>query len=73
MLLADDGQAEAANGWAGELTQAAPGGGLSRMALVRPDGYFAWATDESDPAARDSALRQALTDWCGEPRQAASL
>jgi hypothetical protein len=43
------------------------------MALVRPDGYFAWATDESDPEARDAALRQALTDWCGEPRQAASL
>jgi 2-polyprenyl-6-methoxyphenol hydroxylase-like FAD-dependent oxidoreductase len=73
VLLADDGRAAAASGWAGELTQAVPGGGPARMALVRPDGYYAWATDESDPAARDSALRQALTDWCGEPRQAAGF
>jgi hypothetical protein len=35
--------------------------------LVRPDGYVAWATDESAPASRDAALRTALSRWCGQP------
>jgi hypothetical protein len=35
--------------------------------LVRPDGYVAWATDETAPASRDEALRTALTRWCGQP------
>jgi hypothetical protein len=37
------------------------------MVLVRPDGYVAWATDETSPASRDAALRTALTRWCGHP------
>jgi len=37
------------------------------MVLVRPDGYVAWATDETAPASRDAALREALTRWCGQP------
>ena len=36
------------------------------LLLVRPDGYVAWATDETDPAARALAARKALTEWCGE-------
>jgi 2-polyprenyl-6-methoxyphenol hydroxylase-like FAD-dependent oxidoreductase len=36
-----------------------PGGPVS--VLVRPDGYVAWATDEPDPAAVETAVRQ----WCG--------
>jgi Aromatic-ring hydroxylase, C-terminal len=35
--------------------------------LVRPDGYVAWATDETAPASRDAALHAALTRWCGHP------
>jgi hypothetical protein len=35
--------------------------------LVRPDGYVAWAGDETDPGRRAEALRQALTAWCGAP------
>jgi hypothetical protein len=37
------------------------------MVLVRPDGYVAWATDETAPASRDAALRTALSRWCGQP------
>jgi 2-polyprenyl-6-methoxyphenol hydroxylase-like FAD-dependent oxidoreductase len=33
------------------------------LTLVRPDGYVAWASDESEPAARQTALDTALTHW----------
>ncbi|MQA78869.1 MAG: FAD-dependent oxidoreductase [Streptosporangiales bacterium] len=33
----------------------------ARHALVRPDGYYAWASDDADP----TALRSALDTWCG--------
>lgn len=33
--------------------------------LVRPDGYVAWASDESDPARRGPELAEVLTRWCG--------
>ncbi|MFE3884566.1 FAD-dependent monooxygenase [Streptomyces lydicus] len=35
--------------------------------LVRPDGYIAWATDATAPAARAAALRSALLHWTGAP------
>ncbi|MEO3796962.1 FAD-dependent monooxygenase [Nonomuraea sp. B10E15] len=35
-------------------------------ALVRPDGYFCWATEEPDDA---NALRAALTTWVGPLRE----
>jgi hypothetical protein len=37
------------------------------MVLVRPDGYVAWATDETAPPSRDAELHTALTRWCGQP------
>jgi hypothetical protein len=39
--------------------------GLPAAALVRPDGYLAWASDEPDPAARAAATRAAVRLWCG--------
>ena len=39
--------------------------GAATLTLVRPDGYIAWATDETDPQRRDSALASQLTAWCG--------
>jgi hypothetical protein len=39
--------------------------GLPAAALVRPDGYLAWASDEADPAARAAAARAAIRLWCG--------
>ncbi|MGH8876287.1 MAG: FAD-dependent oxidoreductase [Stackebrandtia sp.] len=33
-------------------------------ALIRPDGYIAWASDRIDAAQQ----QQALTDWCGAAR-----
>jgi hypothetical protein len=34
---------------------------------VRPDGYIAWATDETAPDRRAAAIRDALSHWCGRP------
>ncbi|MEU9025013.1 hypothetical protein [Actinomadura sp. NPDC048394] len=36
-------------------------------ALVRPDGYIAWACDETAPDRRATAIREALAHWCGRP------
>ncbi|MCW2905527.1 MAG: monooxygenase, partial [Actinomycetia bacterium] len=38
---------------------------LPAAALVRPDGYVAWASDEPDPQARARAARAAARWWCG--------
>ena len=38
---------------------------LAAAALVRPDGYVAWASDEPDPRARARAARAAAGWWCG--------
>jgi 2-polyprenyl-6-methoxyphenol hydroxylase-like FAD-dependent oxidoreductase len=53
--------------WTGRVDFATPADATLPMVLVRPDGYVAWATDESAPASRDAALRTALTRWCGQP------
>ena len=38
---------------------------LPAAALVRPDGYLAWASDEPDTRARARAARAAARWWCG--------
>jgi hypothetical protein len=53
--------------WSGRVDLATPADATLPMVLVRPDGYVAWATDETAPASRDAALRTALTRWCGQP------
>jgi len=53
--------------WTGRVDLATPANATLPMVLVRPDGYVAWATDETAPASRDAALRTALTRWCGQP------
>jgi hypothetical protein len=40
------------------------GARLPAAALVRPDGYIAWASDERDPAARAGQARAAVRAWC---------
>lgn len=49
-------------GWADRVDVATAGGATRHAVLVRPDGYIAWAggTDR-----RASAIRAALTEWCG--------
>jgi 2-polyprenyl-6-methoxyphenol hydroxylase-like FAD-dependent oxidoreductase len=37
---------------------------LPAAALVRPDGYLAWASDDPDPAALARATRAAVARWC---------
>jgi hypothetical protein len=39
--------------------------GFPAVALVRPDGYVAWASDDPDPAARAAAAERAVRLWCG--------
>jgi hypothetical protein len=53
--------------WTGRVDSATPADATLPIVLVRPDGYVAWATDETAPASRDEALRTALTRWCGQP------
>ncbi len=43
----------------------ADGTRLPAAALVRPDGYLAWASDERDTSARAAAARAAVRWWCG--------
>jgi 2-polyprenyl-6-methoxyphenol hydroxylase-like FAD-dependent oxidoreductase len=33
-------------------------------ALIRPDGYIAWANSEDDAALRAPIVRRAIDDWC---------
>jgi 2-polyprenyl-6-methoxyphenol hydroxylase-like FAD-dependent oxidoreductase len=40
------------------------GAKLPASALVRPDGYVAWASDESDPVARGAMADAAVSAWC---------
>ncbi len=43
----------------------ADGTRLPAAALVRPDGYLAWASDERDASARAAAAGAAVRWWCG--------
>jgi 2-polyprenyl-6-methoxyphenol hydroxylase-like FAD-dependent oxidoreductase len=40
------------------------GARLPASALVRPDGYVAWASDERDPVARGALAHAAVSAWC---------
>ncbi len=66
-----DGTAQdaAANGLPDQVRQVlytrCTGTRLPAAALVRPDGYVAWASDERDPQARARAARAAAGWWCG--------
>ncbi|MEU5884701.1 FAD-dependent monooxygenase [Spirillospora sp. NPDC047279] len=53
--------------WADRVHCDVAGGATRTTALVRPDGYVAWATDETAPDRRAAAIRQALAHWCGAP------
>jgi hypothetical protein len=53
--------------WAGRVHCALAGGATRTTALVRPDGYIAWACDETAPDRRALAIREALAHWCGRP------
>ncbi|QXJ26316.1 FAD-dependent monooxygenase [Actinomadura graeca] len=57
----------AARLWKDRVRCALAGRATRTTALVRPDGYIAWATDETAPDRRAAAIRGALTRWCGSP------
>jgi 2-polyprenyl-6-methoxyphenol hydroxylase-like FAD-dependent oxidoreductase len=65
---------QAAGGWADRVETvrapqtAAPG--WPTVALIRPDGYVAWATSRTD---QPGILRAALERWCGTARAATPL
>lgn len=64
----DTGTAAVVKRWGIPLT-VLPGTGPTTT-LVRPDGYVAWASDEADPDARNTALHAALAHWYDEPATA---
>jgi hypothetical protein len=55
--------------WADRVLCTVAGGATRTSALVRPDGYIAWATDETAPDRRAAAIREALAHWCGAPTE----
>ena len=67
MLDLDGGAAaEVARGWAHRV-DIVSAGMVDRpavAALIRPDGYIAWATDTFD-SSNETNLRAALQRWCG--------
>ena len=67
LLTPADAGAAIGRRWTGRVDSATPADATLPIVLVRPDGYVAWATDETAPASRDEALRTALTRWCGQP------
>jgi hypothetical protein len=52
-------------GWTDRVDLVTAGGMTRNVVLVRPDGYVAWAAEEPDRAGQASAIRAALTEWCG--------
>ncbi|MEU9844380.1 FAD-dependent monooxygenase, partial [Actinomadura sp. NPDC048032] len=58
--------------WAGRVHCAVAGGATRTTALVRPDGYIAWATDETAPDRRAAEIRDALGRWCGRGAEISS-
>ncbi|RSN52053.1 FAD-dependent monooxygenase [Actinomadura sp. WAC 06369] len=58
--------------WDGRVRHAVAGGPARSTVLVRPDGYIAWASDETAPDRRADAIRAALAHWCGPPAEHAA-
>jgi 2-polyprenyl-6-methoxyphenol hydroxylase-like FAD-dependent oxidoreductase len=67
LLTPADAGAAIGRRWSGRVDLATPADATLPMVLVRPDGYVAWATDETAPPSRDAELHTALTRWCGQP------
>ncbi|MCP2340923.1 FAD-dependent monooxygenase [Actinomadura rupiterrae] len=59
----------ATRNWADRVRCVPAGGATRTTALVRPDGYVAWATDETAPERRAPEIREALEKWCGPPAE----
>jgi 2-polyprenyl-6-methoxyphenol hydroxylase-like FAD-dependent oxidoreductase len=72
VLLLPAGEAPVTlDGWAGRVEGATRADGSGTLALVRPDGYVAWACDDADPERRAAATQAALADAGGAPAAAA--
>ncbi len=71
LLEADgaEGITEAGDGLPGQVRRVryahCDGTRLPAAALVRPDGYLAWASDDRDARSRARAARAAVRWWCG--------
>ncbi|HEY0538207.1 MAG TPA: FAD-dependent monooxygenase [Actinoallomurus sp.] len=60
-----DGATTSAAGWDDRVDLATAGGPTRSVVLIRPDGYIAWAAEDSGPATRPAEIRTALNEWCG--------
>ncbi|WP_213450858.1 FAD-dependent monooxygenase [Rhizomonospora bruguierae] len=67
VLVAPPELATIAAPWADRVRQATPADTHTPTMLVRPDGYVAWATGDTLPERRDTAIRDALSTFCGSP------
>ncbi|MFG3691691.1 FAD-dependent monooxygenase [Micromonospora sp. NPDC047740] len=67
VLVAPSGaDAAAARAWGDRVRVVTPTA-ATPLTLVRPDGYIAWVSEESDPGRRDEQLCVAFGEWCGAP------
>ena len=67
VLLVPPGTGTAAAAWADRVQVRTAAGPDHPAMLVRPDGYIAWTSDDTDPEHLDAAVRTALATWCGDP------
>jgi 2-polyprenyl-6-methoxyphenol hydroxylase-like FAD-dependent oxidoreductase len=65
VLLAPTDLATVTAPWADRVRMATPTDADTPITLVRPDGYVAWATNETHPQRRDASIRHALAAFCG--------
>ena len=70
LLVPEVDPAVTLDGLAGRVDLITRADGSGTLTLVRPDGYVAWACDETDPERRAAATQAALVDACGVPAAA---
>jgi 2-polyprenyl-6-methoxyphenol hydroxylase-like FAD-dependent oxidoreductase len=67
LVVPEGDHAVALDDWTGRVGVVTRADGSGTRMLVRPDGYVAWACDETDPERREAATQAALADACGAP------
>jgi hypothetical protein len=65
VLLAPGRLRPVAEPWSERVRFSSPAQADTPITLVRPDGYVAWATDQTDPQRGDDEVRNALAAHCG--------
>lgn len=66
VLLARDEHSTTARAWPDRVLQVTVDDDFAAAAVVvRPDGFVAWATDQTNPATLDAEIHEGQRRWCG--------